>query len=77
MTCIMFTTRPGDERAAQQMLSTGPARMSTETCTVTTWRNSCKQTGEFHKTKRQTLVVVNQKSYYFKLDFLKLIHSDL
>ena len=74
MTCIMCTTRPGDERVAQQMLSTGPARMSTETCTVMTWKNSCKQTGEFHKTRKQTLVVVDQKSYYFKLDFHRLLH---
>lgn len=62
MTYTTCTTRPGDERAAQQMLSTGPVKISTETCTVMTWKNSCKQTGEFLKTKEQTLVIVNQKS---------------
>lgn len=75
MTCIMCTTRPGDERVAQQMLSTGPARMSTETCTVMTWKNSCKQTGEFYKTRKQTLGVVNQKSHYSKLNFHRLLHG--
>lgn len=60
MTCIMCTTRPGDERVAQQMLSTGLARMLIETCTVMTWKTSCRQTGEFHKMRKQTLVVVNQ-----------------
>ena len=46
MTYTMCMTRPGDERVAQQTLSTGQVRMSTETCTEMIWRSWFKPTGE-------------------------------
>ena len=42
---ITFTIKHGEEKGAQQTLSTGRARMLTGTCTEMIWRNWFKQTG--------------------------------
>ena len=42
----MCTTKRGEGKEVQLMPSTDPAKMSTGTCTGTTWRNWFNRTGE-------------------------------
>ena len=70
MTFTMCMTRPGDERVAQQTLSTGQVRMSTETCTEMIWRSWFKPTGELSRDRYCTFLVGEKK--YGK----HLLHTD-
>ena len=62
MTFTMCMTRPGDERVAQQTLSTGQVRMSTETCTEMIWRSWFKPTGQLSR-DRYCSCLVGEKKY--------------
>ena len=70
MTYTMCMTRPGGERVAQQTLSTGQVRMSTETCTEMIWRSWFKPTGELTRDRYCTCLVGEKK--YVK----HLLHTD-
>ena len=70
MTYTMCMTRPGDERVAQQTLSTGQVRMSIETCTEMIWRSWFKPTGELSRDRYCTCSVGGKK--YGK----HLLHTD-
>lgn len=61
MTFTMCMTRPGDERVAQQTLSTGQVRMSTETCTEMIWRSWFKPTGELSRDRYCSCLVAEKK----------------
>ena len=62
MTYTMCMTRPGDERVAQQTLSTGQVRMSTETCTEMIWRSWFKPIGELTRDRYCTCLVGEKKT---------------